>query len=634
MTGGGALAQGGAARATPSSPGRPALEKYELLEEIGHGGMATVYRALDPRLGREVAVKIIHKHLRENAEVARRFVAEARAAAKLRHPGIVEVYDVSSDDDNERFLVVELLRGTTLRKILQQHPDLPAEVAAAIAIELCDALDHAHASGIIHRDVKPENVLVELPSDRLPTPLPSSDPTVRRRPSPRAGDGGVVIKLTDFGIAKILDQQGVTSTGQVLGSPAHMAPEQIEGGEVDARTDVFALGVLLYECLVGHLPFEGKNPAQVLRRVLDGVYAPADRERATVGGRLSRIVAAALARDAASRTATPAVLADELRAELAAVGVAEPRGEVVAYFRDPEAYVRDRTPKLVARLVARGEAARRSRDVPGAAADFNRALALAPSDLAILRRVTSLHRGASRRLLARRVGLVAGAAAVAAVAAFGVTRWLKHRAVAPVAPAASGFVVAADPPVAPPVAPLDIPRALPSATEIVRPKARSPHPAPAVLAVRPGPRKVRFVINPKGARLTLDGSEEGWVSRTFSLAPGPHEVRIEVPSSRCCKPLATTALIAAATDPDDVQMLGYRLESLPATVTFGGPSGGHVLCAEIGLALAVGMSKQVSLPRAEWTGVCDFTPPSSDPPSRRQVTIKAGEANSIAWPAG
>src|SRR4029077_8292094 len=133
-------------------------------------------------------------------------------------------------------------------------------------------------------------------------------------------DERVVIKITDFGIAKILDAQGVTSTGQVLGSPAHMAPEQIEGGEVDARTDVFALGVLMYECLVGHLPFEGKNPAQVLRRVLEGSYAAADRERATVGGRWSRIVARALARDPGERTGSAAQLGEEIRAELEILG--------------------------------------------------------------------------------------------------------------------------------------------------------------------------------------------------------------------------------------------------------------------------------------------------------------------------
>ncbi|MEJ7730037.1 MAG: serine/threonine-protein kinase [Polyangiaceae bacterium] len=128
----------------PSSGGMPRIPTYELLEEIGHGGMATVYRALDPRLGREVAVKVIHKHLRENTEVATRFVAEARAAAKLRHPNIVEVFDVSNEEDSERYLVVELLRGTTLRKLLIAHRDMPAEVGAAISLEICDALEHAH----------------------------------------------------------------------------------------------------------------------------------------------------------------------------------------------------------------------------------------------------------------------------------------------------------------------------------------------------------------------------------------------------------------------------------------------------------------------------------------------------------
>src|SRR5262249_34372501 len=144
---------------------------------------------------------------------------------------------------------------------------------------------HAHASGVVHRDIKPENVLIErvaAGAEDAPAPGP-----------PAAGR--VAVKLTDFGIAKLLDAQGVTSTGQVLGSPAHMAPEQIEGGEVDGRSDVFGMGVLLYECLVGHLPFEGQNPAQVLRRVLDGSYPEAQVERPAVGTRWSKIVDRALA---------------------------------------------------------------------------------------------------------------------------------------------------------------------------------------------------------------------------------------------------------------------------------------------------------------------------------------------------
>ena len=174
--------------------------------------MATVYRARDRRLGREVAVKVIHHHLRENTEVAARFVSEARAVAKVKHPNIVEVYDVSDADEPERYLVQELVRGTTLRQLIAQRGHLPAEVAAAIAIEIASALEHAHGLGVIHRDMKPENVLVEMPTEGqadAPAALAAR------------------IKITDFGIAKLLDVQGVTSTGQVLGSPAHMAPEQI-----------------------------------------------------------------------------------------------------------------------------------------------------------------------------------------------------------------------------------------------------------------------------------------------------------------------------------------------------------------------------------------------------------------------
>src|SRR5689334_9294345 len=175
-----------------------------------------------------------------------------------------------------------------------------------------------------------------------------------------------------------------------------MAPEQIEGGEVDTRTDVFALGVLLYECLVGHLPFEGKNPAQVLRRVLEGVYPEADRERPGVGGRWSRIIAGALAHDVEARTKTPRALADLIRAELSALGIGEPRAEIAAYFADPAGYTAEHAARLIPRLIGRAEACRKSGDVTGAAADYNRALALAPQDLSILKRIASLNANAGR----------------------------------------------------------------------------------------------------------------------------------------------------------------------------------------------------------------------------------------------
>ncbi|MFT3766011.1 MAG: serine/threonine-protein kinase [Minicystis sp.] len=687
----------GAKSSAPSGPtsGFPRIDKYELIEEIGHGGMATVYRARDPRLGREVAVKVIHKHLRENPEVGTRFVAEARAAAKLRHPGIVDVFDVSGDDDAERYLVVELIRGTTLRKVLQKHREMPAEIGAAIVLRICEALQHAHTSGIIHRDIKPENVLVELPADRAaaiarepPAPATPRPSAVERRPIPRdpdAGpsdtqpsvvdvvppprpsqpqaavkeetrarepakprdDAGVVIKITDFGIAKILDAQGVTSTGQVLGSPAHMAPEQIEGGEVDPRTDVFALGVLMYECLVGHLPFEGKNPAQVLRRVLEGSYPAADRERPTVGGRWSRIVAGALAREATERTASAVELGDAIRAELGALGISNPKEEIDAYFTEPEAHAHELCARLVPRLVARGEEARRIGDIPGAAADFNRALALRPDDLTILKRIGSLTSSAGRRLLMKRAAAIVAGSAVLGLVAFQAARAWKASAVRhDPAPPASGSAVevqeAARPlpdrtvstaeramitPVASGTANLEpaIKRPRVPATPGFTPSPPPPPPAP-------GARMVRFNINPKGAKLTVDGAPQSWF-HAFSLPVGTHRVEVTPNVERCCKKIATVVQVDAppAGEPENVQSIPLTMEVLPARVTLSGaPQNGQLSCPELALTCFAGGQQQVKLHEPSWTGSCVFTAP--DKPSRKgRVTINAGDTNAIPW---
>jgi eukaryotic-like serine/threonine-protein kinase len=328
--------------ATASARSRlPQLTKYEVVEEIGHGGMATVYRAKDKRLGREVAVKVIHPHLRDSREVVARFHAEAKAVASLRHPNIVEVFDVSEPGEEEQYLVAELLRGTTLRKILQKQGSMPPEVAAALAVDLLAAIAHANTSGVVHRDVKPENVLVEHRGD---VPVLAREPSLATATTvPPASGDRVVVKLTDFGIAKLLDAQGVTSTGQVLGSPAHMAPEQIEGGEVDARADVFGMGVLLYECMVGHLPFEGNNPAQVLRRVLDGQYPDAARERAIVGSRWSALLDRALAHAPADRFPDAGAMRDAILAELARLDVTSPEKELADWLDDPAAFAASHT---------------------------------------------------------------------------------------------------------------------------------------------------------------------------------------------------------------------------------------------------------------------------------------------------
>ena len=258
---------------------------------------------------------------------------------------------------------MELVRGNTLRQLLAEQRSLPPEIAAAIGIELAEALDHAHELGVIHRDVKPENVLVADP--HVIVAPPDRDP--------------VDVKITDFGIAKLLDAQGVTSTGQVLGSPAHMAPEQIEGGDVTARADVFGLGVLLYESMVGRLPFDGKNPAQVLRRVLDGPFTPADRARATIGAGYAEALSRALAHDANDRYASAAEFAEALRAELprSASSNLGARCMRSCPIRRPTA--RSTKPAHHAAHRARRKAGAQG-NVPLAAACYNRALAYRPDD--------------------------------------------------------------------------------------------------------------------------------------------------------------------------------------------------------------------------------------------------------------
>jgi serine/threonine-protein kinase len=519
----------------------PDLAKYELIEELGHGGMATVYRALDKRLGREVAVKVIHPHLRDSREVVSRFNTEARAVAKLRHPNIVEVFDVSDPDEPEQYLVVELLRGTTLRKLLQRHKAMPPEVAAALALELLGALAHAHANGVVHRDVKPENVLIEH----------------------RPGDS-VVVKLTDFGIAKLLDAQGVTSTGQVLGSPAHMAPEQIEGGEVDARADVFGLGVLLYECMVGHLPFEGSNPAQVLRRVLDGSYPDAQRERPLVGSRWSALVDRALAHAQEDRFADANAMRGAIGAELDRLGIGAPAREMAAWFDDPRGFEQTHGKRMIEKLCALGNEERKRGGVLSAAGDYNRALSHAPFDPQLLRIVAAMNRAEARARLARGAGaallLMVGLGGVA----FGVGRLLRMHAASAVSPLPSSATAVEIPARATvPVLPAVVEgSAAPSATAAPRTLAPA---APREIVPRVTERTMTIDLQPpNGVMLSIDGEpahavSTGWVQ---PLDTNAHALTFECP---VCIPLH---LALAAGDKDATLRVNVQIK--PATLVVKG----------------------------------------------------------------
>jgi len=588
----------------------PQLDKYEVLEELGHGGMATVYRARDLRLDREVAVKIIHKHLRENTEIGARFDAEARAVAKLKHPNIVEVYDVSAPDEPDKYIVVELSRGITLRRALATFRDMPPEVAAAVGLDLASALAHAHAAGVIHRDMKPENVMIEI------------------------GDHVVEVKLTDFGIAKILDTQGVTSTGQVLGSPAHMAPEQIEGGEVDARADVFGLGVLLYECMVGHLPFEGKNPAQVLRRVLEGSYAPADREKPTIGGRWAKILARALAKDAAERYPDPAALAAAIRAELEALEFAEPAAELRAFFVDAESYRAEHAARIVPLLTKRGEQCRKSRDLPGAAADYNRALAYAPQDPTLLRLISRMQRRrAARGAILTAISVVAGAASVGALAMFIKKPWTGQQAPISAEPSQTPAATAL-PPLASAIVeqPVPLPTSAPKPPQAERPRA-APEAAPAP-AAPVAQRAVSFVVVPKSALVSIDEGpfEERFMQEGIKLPVGPHVFRAQgPPRSKCCKELRQDVEIKPDDGSGKPQQISLSLKFNDARLaSTTAPEGAELRCPVLKIAGRASQVYAVPMSSSAQDVTCAIDIPGV-PTRESSVTLRAGETIEVPW---
>ena len=379
------------------------LGRYELVEEIGEGGMATVYRARDRELRRDVALKILFPHLARRPEIVRRFQREARAAAGLQHDNILRIYDVGGTDDDviavdadPPFIVMELVRGNTLLGEIEQRGPALAEIVACIGALLADALAVAHAAGIVHRDIKPANILV-APGGRL--------------------------LLADFGVARLEteDSSLVTKTGALLGTPAYMSPEQASGEIATAKSDLYSLGATLYQLATGVLPYSG-SPAKVLSLIASGALVSPHRKRSSVGPDLSRAIEGLMATEAEARPATAKIVAAELRALAAASGLAEPAAELTAYFADPEGYLKQRTPLVVSALVASARTAMAEAKLPRAMALADRASALAPDDATVTALISTVTEGgrASRRRRAVAAGalgtLVAGGAIAAIVA--------------------------------------------------------------------------------------------------------------------------------------------------------------------------------------------------------------------------
>ncbi|HET9209805.1 MAG TPA: protein kinase, partial [Thermoanaerobaculia bacterium] len=268
------------------------VSHYRILDRLGGGGMGVVYKAVDLKLDRPVALKFLAGQRAASEEHKRRFIREARAASALDHPNICAVYEIDETPDGALFIAMALCEGETLRDRIARGP-LPVGEAVEIAEQIAAGLARAHGRGIVHRDVKPATVIV-------------------------APDGRV--KRVDFGIAKLADQSRLTRAGTTVGTAGYMSPEQLHGEEPDPRTDVWSLGVVIYEMVTGHSPFEAESETETVKAILRRAPRPMASLRPGVPPALERIVERALAKRLEDRTGSMDAMSAELRNLAAGLG--------------------------------------------------------------------------------------------------------------------------------------------------------------------------------------------------------------------------------------------------------------------------------------------------------------------------
>ncbi len=525
------------------------LDRYRLLEEVGQGGMAVVYRALDISLCREVAVKVLHPHLASQPESRARLQREAQAVAQLHHDNIPEIFAYSGLDSEVSYLVTEFVHGSTLKHFITDHPPGYPEIGMMIASEVASALSCAHEMGIIHRDVKPENVMIR--------------------------DSGSLL-LCDFGIAQVVDKDRMTATGQLLGSPAYMAPEHIEGRPLDCRTDVFSLGVLTYQMVCGELPFRGRNPHETLRKITDGHFTPPEELARLCSPRLSRLIGRALSREPDGRYPRVSQLRDELLAELSDSGIGDPREELRAYFLSPETWQAAFAPRLSKALIETGSRRRREGRTAAALSAWGRAQQVDPENPEVRRLIEGVAREGRRR---RALGYGLGVLGVAALGVFGGASVSAWRRAHPVSPDSRP----GPPAWTPGPAPVDGSSLAPQTTREDPPDlwparfhadaaAAGPVPRHPTGHHRPVPtakaaeavvlRRVPIEPWPKAVRVSLNGKllgDYGSDVRVVELPPGPNELLFENPAC-----YSQRVAIPADASPEEVRV---RLRWKPALLT-------------------------------------------------------------------
>ena len=313
------------------------IDKYEILQKIGEGGMATVYRARHITLQREVALKILHPHLSSTSRNRQRFEQEAKAIERLEHKNILKIIDFSGQEKRDCYIVTEYIEGISLQDLQRERKMYPnpqqhrlvSEVVALIGLKLLSALEYAHNKGIIHRDLKPANVML-------------------RR------DG--TVKLMDFGIAKILDEGNLTVTGTLIGSPAYMSPQQALEQPIDLRSDFFSLGTLLYHLATAQLPFNGSNSSIILKNIIENNHTPANVLFQDISTELSDLLEALLQTDPNARPSTHEDIRSRLYRILKEAGISSKEDDwsLRYWLSDTEGYELRLQKIIIESLLAQG----------------------------------------------------------------------------------------------------------------------------------------------------------------------------------------------------------------------------------------------------------------------------------------
>ena len=354
--------------------GQVFLNRYEVLDLVGEGGMAQVYHGIDRVLSRQVAIKVMLPHLADKESSRLRFEREARAVALLKHPNIVEIYDFSAPPSGRSFIIAEFVDGPSLSELLEQRKRFLPETAAALIWVVAGALAHAHSKGVVHRDVKPENVLVTR-------------------------DG--TLKLTDFGVAYIMGQSRLTATKALVGSPAHMSPEQVMGGRIDHRSDIFSLGTMLFLLSTGHYPYSAKSDVAVIRQIAEAARPDPYRHDPSFPRELADLIARMMERDPDKRPQDMQEVIDHTGRFLESLGITDIEGLVADTLTKGSDFCADLSKQLSAVYTQKGQHLLEQGQPAMAMAMIDRALELDPNnrEAADLAHTTARRRGVHRMLV-------------------------------------------------------------------------------------------------------------------------------------------------------------------------------------------------------------------------------------------